>query len=165
MGRLLCLDPPPLNPAVPNCPASQLSHPFQHNNSLVAPGASCYPGLSFVLLLLSLLDWMNGFFPCDSLVFPSSSALITSLRLNQKGRMMDACFGQSMLTANSLLHPWNMIKPISFRISTVSVSVNFDVNLFIVWKCLAWSFPFGRQPFPSMWPLPGLQHCRVCAKL
>lgn len=47
---------PPLNPPVSNCASQQLSRPFLHNNSIVAPGASCHPGLSSVLLLLSLLD-------------------------------------------------------------------------------------------------------------
>lgn len=28
----------------------------------------------------------------------------------------------------------------------------FDVNLFIVWKYLAWSFPSDDNPLPSMWP-------------
>lgn len=42
----------------PHCSSAT---PFQHNNSKDAPGASCHPEPSFVLPLLSLLDWMFFF--------------------------------------------------------------------------------------------------------
>lgn len=73
MDGLLCLDPPPLNPPVSNCPTPQPSSPLQHNNSIAAPGASCHPELSFVLLLLSLLDWMLALCDC-----PVSPLIITT---------------------------------------------------------------------------------------
>ncbi len=113
---------PPLNPPVSNCPTPQLSSPFQHNNSIAAPGASCYPELSFVFLLLSLLDWMLAL--CDRPVSPTSSPLITFLKLNEKDRMMDTWFG---LSTNFHLHLWHSLKPASFRISALSVSGSVDL--------------------------------------
>lgn len=81
---------PPVNPPVCNCPAPQLSSPFQHNNSIAAPGASCHPELSFVLLL-SLLDWMLAL--CDFSVFPSTFPVIIFPELNEKDAFMDTKFG------------------------------------------------------------------------
>lgn len=125
MDGLLCLDPPPLNPPVSNCPTPQLSSPFQHNNSIAAPGASCHPEPSFVLLLLSLRDWMLAL--CNCIVSPSSSPLIVFLKLNEKDTMIDTCFRLSALYENLNLHHQHSLKPISFRVSALSVSGSTDL--------------------------------------
>lgn len=118
-------------------PTLQLSSPFQHN-SIAAPGASCHPELSFVLLLWHLLDWMLVL--CHCRVSPSSSPLI--IFLND---------GYTLWTISTFLSvTMNDISSIS------EGQCWFDVNVFMVWKCPAWQVSplLDDSSVPCMWPPP-----------
>lgn len=148
MEGLLCLDPPPVNPPVSNCPTPQLSSPLQHNNSTAAPGASCHPELSFVLLLLSLLDWMLAL--CDCPVSSLSSPQIIFLKLNEKGHN-DGQMPGTVYTYFS--------SDIQWKLSALGYLLYQWVSALIWCKFIhsmnisgVTSFPLDGNPFPSMWP-------------
>lgn len=127
--------------------------PFQHNNSIVAPGASCHPELSFVLPFV-ISPRLNVFSLCDC---PVSPLIITTdhITWTEWKRQND---GYTLWTVCTHCK----FSPLSLKVDETHLlqdirSLNewqcwFDVNLFMVWKFVAWSFPLDDNPLPSVWP-------------
>lgn len=123
--------------------------PFQHNNSIVAPGASCHPELSFVLPFV-ISPRLNVFSLCDC---PVSPLIITTdhITWTEWKRQND---GYTLWTVCTHCK----FSPLSLKVDETHLlqdihSINewqcwFDVNLFMVWKFLAWSFPLDDNPLP-----------------